>query len=406
MKLLTTLAAITLALPTFAETDAITIPPKICTENIAAYSTNRLNFTLMNGLARTRGGRIYLSWISGGDGPGSFTAIAKSDDGGATWSDVIGVIDGHDAKGGGRTNIIGTFWLDPDGVLHCFTDQSMRHFDGRAGVWEATCKNPDDAQPVWSAFRRLGHGHVINKPIVLKNGDWAMASYLNGTWGKPNGAGSLGAFPELNNERGATCYISSDHGKTWQKRGTAIFPTDTRSNQKVEDWQEAQLIELADGTLRIFARVINGYEGCLMAADSTDGGRTFGAPRVLPSMNNPNSRFQVFRLVNGHLIFVKHGAPAWNVKGKCYCGRERLTAYLSTDDGATWRGGLLLDAKNGSYPDIYEDADGYICVAHDHGRSTDKEIWFHRFNEEDILAGHIVSPRGKLRTIAIKLPSK
>ena len=37
-----------------------------------------------------------------------------------------------------------------------------------------TCDNPDADQPVWSAPRRLWHGMTLNKPVVLKNGDWLM----------------------------------------------------------------------------------------------------------------------------------------------------------------------------------------------------------------------------------------
>ena len=72
------------------------IPPVIRTDGLEAYSSNRLDYALMNGLAMTRGGRIYLNWISGGDGAGSFTAGNWSDDGGRTWTDVNLVIDGHD----------------------------------------------------------------------------------------------------------------------------------------------------------------------------------------------------------------------------------------------------------------------------------------------------------------------
>lgn len=375
------------------------MPPVIRTTGLENYSSNRLDYVLMNGLAMTRGGRIYLNWISGEDGTGSFTAGNWSDDGGQTWTDVNLVIDGHDGTYTDRNNIIGTYWLDPDGRLRLYTDQSLFHYDRRAGVWESVCANPDDAVPVWSKPRRLCDGHVMNKPIVLRNGDWAFSAYLNdcGIFGR--GAPSVGgAFADLDALRGASCYVSSDRGKTWKRRGTVKFPG--------SDWQESQLLERKDGTLRVFSRVCvtdakSGKKiGGMMASDSHDGGWTWSRPHALPSMDNVNARFQVMRLASGRLLFVCHGLPQEG--GKDGVGRVRLSAYLSDDDGASWQGGLVLDPTFGSYPDAFQSPDGTICVAHDHGRGSEAEIWFHRFTEEDVLAGKIVSRNGRLRILAFR----
>ena len=369
------------------------IPPVLKTEELENYSSNRLTFALMNALEMTRGGRIWLNWISGGDGAESFTAGCWSDDGGRTFTDVNFVIDSHDRTVTDRTNIIGCYWCDPDGVLHCFTDQSMMHYDGRAGVWEAVCRNPDDAKPVWSKWRRIGNGHLMNKPIVLANGDWAFAGYLMdaGPYGKgaPKIADKARAFAALDGERGATCYVSCDRGKTWEKRGTAVFS---------DEWQESQLVEM-DGFLRVFARVYEMGVGCIKAAESTDGGFTWSKAHFLLSMDQIASRFQVMRLRSGRLLFVKHGDPAdRTLKERC-----RLTAYLSEDDGATWKGGLLLDPEYCSYPDCCQGPDGTIYVSHDHGgRDKEAVIMVHRFTEKDILAKSIVSPKSRLGIIAIR----
>ena len=373
------------------------IPPVLKTTDLAAYSTNCLDFALGNAIEMTRGGRIWLNWIAGEDGAGSFTAGCWSDDGGETWTDVNFVIDSHDGTITDRTNIIGCYWCDPDGVLHCFTDQSVFHYDRRAGIWEMTCANPDDAKPVWSKWRRIGNGHLMNKPIVLANGDWAFAGYLMdaGPYGKgaPKIADKARAFAALDGERGATCYVSSDKGLTWEKRGSVPFPAN--------DWNEASVVELGDGTLRMFARVWAEGRGKIMVADSKDEGRTWTKPYCLKSMNNPNARFQVQRLKSGRLLFVKHGAPT--VGGEAWQGRDHLTAYLSDDDGATWKGGLLLDPEYCSYPDCCQAPDGTIYVSHDHGgRDREAVIMVHRFTEEDVLAKKIVSSNGRLGIVAIR----
>ena len=373
---------------------AVALPPEIRTGLLPDYSTNKLTFALNNGLARTAKGRLWASWIAGGDGPDSFTVASWSDDRGDTWSDVAFVIDGHGdvpTKGNicGRTNIIGTFWLDPAGRFHVYTDQSVFHHDGRAGVWDALAIDPDATPSTWGPAVRIGNGHLMNKPAVLRNGKCAVAGYLNEAWKNSNFAAVEGAFRDLDAERGATCYVSSDKGLTWEKRGSVPFPAN--------DWNEASVVELANGTLRMFARV--SVEGCgkIMVADSKDEGCTWTKPYCLRSMDNPNARFQVQRLKSGSLLFVKHGKPS--AGGKDGQGRDHLTAYVSDDDGETWKGGLELFAGASSYPDACQGPDGMIYVTHDHDRGGKAEVWFHRFTEEDILAKRIVSPKGRLNVL-------
>lgn len=366
------------------------IPPVLKTTGLESYSSNRLAYALMNALEMTRGGRIWLNWIAGGDGAESFTAGSWSDDGGKTFTDVNFVIDSHDQTVTDRTNIIGCYWSDPRGRLHCFTDQSLFHYDRRAGIWEMVCENPDAEKPVWSKWRRIGNGHLMNKPIVLSNGDWAFAAYLQngGIYGRgcPSTVDGL-PFADLDGERSATCFVSTDCGSTWERRGSIPFPG--------TDWGETQLLEAKDGALRMYARVARGKVG-FMASESRDGGRTWTAPHAVAGMNNTNARFQVLRLKSGRVLFICHGRPEEN------CGRRRLTAWLSDDDCATWKGGLVLDPRDGSYPDAFQSPDGAIYVAHDYGRGTEAEIWLHRFTEEDVLAGKIVSPESFLRRVVFR----
>jgi len=41
-----------------------------------------------------------------------------------------------------------------------------------------TTENPNDAKPKWSEPRPLFPGVMINKPLVLKNGDWLMPNAI------------------------------------------------------------------------------------------------------------------------------------------------------------------------------------------------------------------------------------
>ena len=74
--------------------------------------------------------------------------------------------------------------------------------------------------------------------------------------------------------------------------------------------------------------------------------------------------------------------------------RSLLTAWLSDDDGKTWRGGLMLDERTGvSYPDGFQAPDGTIYISWDRNRSTDGEILMARFTEEDVLAKALKGPK-------------
>ncbi len=53
-----------------------------------------------------------------------------------------------------------------------FFDQ---HIKGHAQTgWFITCDNPDAAEPMWSKPTFVSDGSTLNKPLVLKNGEWLL----------------------------------------------------------------------------------------------------------------------------------------------------------------------------------------------------------------------------------------
>ena len=69
-----------------------------------------------------------------------------------------------------------------------------------------------------------------------------------------------------------------------------------------------------------------------------------------------------------------------------------MTAFLSTADGKTLSGVLLLDERHPvSYPDIAQTPNGDIYVHYDRDRNGAAEILFARFREEDVQARKLVS---------------
>jgi len=363
--------------------DLSLIPPVINTHPLPKYDCNQLDYGMTIGIARTPGGRLWAAWVGGEDGPKAFMVAATSDDDGETWSKPRLAIDSQSPNLPlPRTVIVGNLWTDPLGRLWFFFDQTMNHYDGRQGVWASVCENPDAAEPAWSAPRRLWHGAVLNKPTVLANGDWLLPVEF------PNflGTGPMRfANQDLAPLRGANVFASSDQGKTWTRRGCVRFPK--------PDWDEHMFVELKDGRIWLLARTGNG----VMQSFSSDGGTTWTKPTPAP-FKHPVARFHIRRLASGRILLVKHGETI-----DSHEGRAKLTAWLSDDEGATWKGGLMLDERKGvSYPDGFQAPDGTLYVSYDRNRSTDGEILMARFTEDDVLAGKLTAPKSKLKMLISK----
>ena len=136
--------------------------------------------------------------------------------------------------------------------------------------------------------------------------------------------------------------------------------------------------------------------GFIYESMSNDQGLTWSDPKKT-AIANPGSRFFFRRLASGHLLLVNQFQSK---------GRSRLEAKVSTDDGATWQGGLMLDERNNvSYPDGVEDKDGLIWVVYDRERQHEGEILLARFKEADAAAGKEVSGAVKLKQVINHVPN-
>lgn len=360
--------------------DLALIPPKLNTSPLPEYDYDKLDYGMTIGIERTPGGRLWACWVAGGDSPDAFFVLATSDDDGETWSKPRLVVDSHSDKlPRKRSILVGNLWTDPLGRLWLIFDQSMDMFDGRAGVWASICENPDATSPEWSEPRRIWHGVTLNKPTVLKNGEWMLPISLD----QRGGFGPFkGCFTELDPYRGANVFVSTDKGETWERRGMATFPN--------PDWHEHMIVEKNDKSLWMLARTSKG----IMESTSTDLGQTWSDP-VASAIAHPVARFHIRRLQSGNLLLIKHGDQI-----DSHTGREQLSAWLSDDDGSTWKGGLVLDERKGvSYPDGFQATDGTIYISYDRNRSKDGEILLARFTEEDILAKDLVSQKAKLKML-------
>jgi hypothetical protein len=219
---------------------------------------------------------------------------------------------------------------------------------------------------------------MLNKPTVLKNGEWIFPTAL---WKDKLCGGNIP--DEFKSLSGANLTVSKDNGETFQHRGGADIP---------ERWfDEHMFIEKQDG--RIWNLIRSSYG--IGQSYSNDGGKTWSLGEDT-GWGGPNSRFFIRRLQSGRLLLVNH-AP--NPKNGEYA-RNNLTAYLSDDDGESWHGALMLDERdNVSYPDGVQDKKGDIWIIYDHERYLHGDILFARFREEDIVAGKCVSSTASLKNL-------
>jgi len=353
------------------------LPPRIITSPGHEYSDEARLWQGIPGIERAPNGRLWVLWYSGGTGeqPGNYIVVVTSDNDGKTWSAPRLVI--HHADANVRC-FDPCLWHDPLDRMWLFWAQSEGFVDGRFGVWAIVCDNAAGEEPDWSEPQRISNGIMMNKPTVLSTSEWLLPAAL---WNREP------FRPELSYERKANVICSTDEGETWEYRGGA-----DAAGRSID---EHMIVEKQDGKLWMLIRMPYGIAESI----SEDRGKTWsrGEKSTIPG---PNARFFIRRLRSGNLLLVNHH-DFLNDEGKPV--RKNLTAFLSENDGETWKGGLLLDEREGvSYPDGIETEGGKIYIVYDYSRQGEKEILLAVFREEDILQKRCVSKDARLRILVNK----
>lgn len=351
------------------EKTAFKQPPRVIRDPGPEYDAESRAFQGIPSLARAPDGRLWAVWYGGrtaGEDRNNYVVAVTSGDDGRTWSDEKLAID-PDGDGPVRA-FDPQAWVDPTGRLWIFWAQAVGHQGSVAGVWAITTREPDSASPDWSEPRRLTDGIMMGKPLVLSTGEWVLPASRWST------------------EDSARMVVSTDRGRTWQVRGACHVPEDVRN------FDEHMIVERRDGSLWMLVRTTYGIGESV----STDRGRTW-SPLKPSDIEHPTARFFIRRLNSGKLLLVKHGPIDKRT------GRSHLTAYVSEDEGKTWKGGLMLDKRSGvSYPDGVQAEDGTIYIIYDYSRTGAREILMARFTERDVLAGECVSEASELRMLVNK----
>ncbi len=311
---------------------------------IVSRATTGQQWLGIPGIERTPGGRLFVTWFSGGitePAPENAVFLSRSDDHGRSF----GPPELMAAPEGGARAFDSALWMDPQGVLWLIYNRSNREAREH-GVWVRTCDQPDAPEPQWSAPRLIPfpvpYSFRLNKPTVLSSGEWLMPM----TYG-PTADEKWFADHHRQNLQGVG--LSTDGGATWTLHGGVVAPPLASENM---------VIEHRDGSVTMYIR---SGGGVIWQSRSRDGGRSWseGEPTTIP---HPGSRFFLRLMPDGDWLLI-HNPEAGR--------RTGMVARYSRDEGATWSGALLLDGRDlVSYPDAVFASDGTIVAVHDHDRNA------------------------------------
>lgn len=331
-------------------------------------------------------GRLWATWYSGGSGEGNsnWSILYTSDDDGETWSGPKVVVNPeHPCVRSYDPNL----WVDPNGRLWFFWNQSYTYFDGRCGVWAMYTDNPSAENPTWSEPTRIANGIAMNDPVVLADGSWLLPTSIwrpdrliletspiiretSDDWYYINKNYKL-----MGDEVNANVYISKNNGASWSYHGSV------KGYEGKAEFDEHMIAQRSDGSLIMAIRTASG----LQESYSIDGGITW-TDAVHTGVTNVSSRFYLAKLKSGNLLLVYNNPPN---NGS---GRSHMTAAISTDDGNTWSYKLVINELSGtSYPDAFEDEDGNIYITYDYGRGVNGNILMTKITESDIMAEKIIT---------------
>lgn len=349
-------------------------------KELQKYSKSKCLWVGIPSIERTKGGRTFLTFYSGGtrEEIGNYVLLIKSDDG-INYSEPVAVCFEE-----GYRCYDPCIWIDPLGRLWLTWSRCPED-----GLFGAICEDPDADEIVFGKEFFIGNDIMMCKPTVLSTGEWAFPIAV---WDK--GVRVLPSkYDSKSQPKGSHMYVTNDNGKTFTRLGHADVAN--------RCFDEHMFLELEDGTIRVFVRTYYG----IGAADSYDGGLHWGKD-FDTGYKGPCSRFHIRRLPSGRVLLINH----YN-----YSARNNLTALLSEDDGKTFPYKLLLDERmDVSYPDATVDEDGRIYITYDRERGAFKarfdsimksarEVLTASITEDDIISGKLVDKESYLKRVAYKL---
>ncbi len=288
------------------------------------------------------------------------TALRRSTDGGATWSEAVEPAEGH--------------WNDTDGYI-TRSDPSLV-VDYEAGkvflffnvfkgattsewseqVFHFHVMESSDNGLTWSEEREILTPSDVAEDVAAGNttNNWGWGlSASDSNWSANNsyffissGSGIqlsdgrlLHTLANRNSNAGVQLFGSSDHGETWHLYGN-LPPYGN----------ECKVVELPDGFWMINSRYASGYR---YVYTSSDEGNTWSGYKDY-DLVDPGCNAQLMRYGRA-LVFS-------NCKST---SRKNLYLRVSADSGATWGDGVCVDSASAAYSDVTILPNGRIGVLYE-----------------------------------------
>jgi sialidase-1 len=170
---------------------------------------------------------------------------------------------------------------------------------------------------------------------------------------------------------GGHCIFSDDGGRTW-----ALGFVDRNDGASVNA-NETTVVELADGRLYFNARNHRGTGPARVYAYSSDGGATLDSQyEGIAEITAPGIQGSVLR-VGDRLLLSTPVHPEI---------RRELTVFVSSDDGRSWRPGLVVHPGMAGYSDLVPLSGGQVGLFYEAGETSSfATLRFVTFNPGEIL---------------------
>ena len=345
---------------------------------------------------------IDRRWNSEGDLANRIDIIARiSEDGGYTWSEEYPIAIASDASNGrGDCALV----VAPNGDI-------VAAFVGGNGLWASSASDPivsfisrsSDGGKTWTAVEEGGQGDITSQ--IWGSSCGGDNTRLNGTaafFGSGRGLcltrqtgenasknGRIMFVTAVN--RGGTLYnyvvYSDDNGVTWKV-----------SNQAYSGGDEAKVAELNDGTILMSVR----RSGARGYVKSTDGGETWGTQSTWSDLN--------VNACNGDILEYTAKVDGYDQNRTLQSlpindgakGREKVSVYLSYDEGTTWERKKQMFPGLSAYSTMIMLPDGTIGMYAEDQQNNVTTSYFMRFSLSWLTDGQDVytAPGGQERVEA------
>lgn len=373
-----------LVLPVLASAETITAKEITVFDGNQGWVHDGVTYRLACGvnLVQTANGDLLMTWLSGTDSEPSTDnciLIARSSDGGFTWSEPSIIVPAAE-DAGGLTNIfrgengqlvgLGANWPSEDEYT----------------TWYYFRMTSDDNGQTWSQhepFTLFDNHASLGHRIKLDDGRWLFPASIFLKRQHPL-HGDLDALAHAATEQEAQALADKfpepnpDKMARFLHGCMSVFADDASADHLTLGGQvsnrplgllEPTVVQLKDGTVVMLMRAQSG--GFLWQSISRDRGQTW-SPAVPSAIPNPSSLAQLLRLRDGRIALFHN--PSGGKVGK-RGPRDPLAMWLSDDEMKTWSVKQnLAGGGQCAYPNALETDDGRLLVGYDRNRREARVI--------------------------------